>query len=579
MAIKLKCGCGKVLSIKDDAAGRRVKCPGCQALLRVPKPKVEEASAGSEWDLGDAAEQDFDDEPRKTKAKSRGGRSLPPRGSNSRRTSANAKGKQPQSSKRGLLIALSGGLGVLVIGLVAWMLWPKNEATNVAVSPDQNTASNPTAMGGDSTGSANVASDNPGSPPNVVPANPNVSATNTTATMLEGDLKFLQGTWQVTDLKMPPDAPGAAEAAEAAAQVKLITFTIKDDMLTMATPGGVRLQRIKIDSLQTPKRIDLTPLETSSQNRPQLAIYSIEGETWRMCSTQGGTAAPQEMKAAPGQMVMTFQRSTASPATPASLFDLNAWLAAESKFKAMKVVADLAPAEDDMNFGEGVSHCVALSPPETADGTMSPELWTIVSSLSHIFVRPMYTTDASLQQLARHPGLVGLNIGGRLMVTAKGIGELNICPKMTTLFFSDVPVSPELCDAISQLSRLRRLGIYRTPVSSDMLRSIMRLNELEYLSLQETGITDGDLLQIQKLTKLKILLLSKSKVTDQGLNSLKSLTQLRSLFLSDTQVTDQGLQTLKSFSSLKLLTLQGLSVTPQAVAELEAALPNCKIIK
>lgn len=68
-------------------------------------------------------------------------------------------------------------------------------------------------------------------------------------------------------------------------------------------------------------------------------------------------------------------------------------------------------------------------------------------------------------------------------------------------------------------------------------------------------------------------------MTDRGLNSLKSLTQLRSLFLSDTQVTDQGLQTLKSFSSLKLLTLQGLSVTPQAVAELEAALPNCKVIK
>ena len=76
MSIKLKCACGKALSIKDELAGRRVKCPGCQTLLRVPKPKVEEASFGDEWDLGDASEQDFDDDPTQPQAKSRGGRLL-----------------------------------------------------------------------------------------------------------------------------------------------------------------------------------------------------------------------------------------------------------------------------------------------------------------------------------------------------------------------------------------------------------------------------------------------------------------------------------------------------------------------
>ncbi len=437
-----------------------------------------------------------------------------------------------------------------MIALVAWMLWPENEGANVAVSPNQNTDSSPSAMGDDSTSSANLASVNSGAQPNVVPANPDVAATNTTASMLEGDLKFLQGTWQVTDLKMPPDAPGAAEAA---AQVKLITFTIKDDMLTMATPGGVRLQRIKIDSLQTPKRIDLTPLETSSQNRPQLAIYSIEGETWRMCSTQGGTAAPQEMKAAPGQMVMTFQRSTASPATPASLFDLNAWLAAEGKFKAMKVNASMVPWDKFAGI-EGPTHFVALTIPETPDGTISPELWAIVSSISHIAVRTSFATDALLRQLAQHPGLLGINVDTRSTVTADGIVALKGCTQLQILIFH-APASPEVCGACSQLSGLRLFGIGNPIVSKELLASIIQLRQIESLSLQNTGITDNDLLSIQKMTKLKTLLLDNAKVTDEGL------------------------KTLKSFSGLTRLGMMGLNVTPQAVAELEAALPNCKVQK
>lgn len=36
MPIRLKCSCGKVLSVRDELAGKAVKCPGCQAALRVP---------------------------------------------------------------------------------------------------------------------------------------------------------------------------------------------------------------------------------------------------------------------------------------------------------------------------------------------------------------------------------------------------------------------------------------------------------------------------------------------------------------------------------------------------------------
>ncbi len=569
MAIKLQCECGKALSVKDEYAGRRVKCPACQMPLRVSKPQVEKASSDDEWDLGDLAENGWDDEPKKTREKSRGGKSSPTGGSNSRRTSLKVKRKTSQPSNRGILIGFSAGGGLLVVGLLAWMLWPAKPGPNVAVAPSENTARSPSM-----TSNTNSLSVILGSQPNPGAANPAAPSTNTTATKLEGDLKFLQGTWQVADIGLPPDTPRAAEMI---AQMNLVTFTIKDDLLSITFPGGGSFKTIKLDSLQTPKTIDSTPLGGSFPKQPELGIYSIEGETWRMCSSMEGTARPQEMKAAPGQLVFTLQRSSAPPADPASSFDIKAWLAAESQLKAMKVLAQMLPW--DKSFGiEGPTHVVMIDPPETADGTMSPELWAIVSSISHVFVRTTFVTDATLRQLAQHRGLLAISMNTRSAVTADGVGALKACQKLRALAFT-VPVSPDMCGAISQLDQLRTLAIHGSPVSKEMLNSIVRLNQLESLSLGNTRITDDGLLQIQTLAKLKSLSLNHTNVTDQSLKTLSSLLDLESLNLSETKVTDAGMETLKSFKKLKSLSLQETKVTDEGLAELKQALPNCGVFK
>jgi hypothetical protein len=36
MSIKLVCGCGKVIKLKDDSAGKRFKCPSCESILNIP---------------------------------------------------------------------------------------------------------------------------------------------------------------------------------------------------------------------------------------------------------------------------------------------------------------------------------------------------------------------------------------------------------------------------------------------------------------------------------------------------------------------------------------------------------------
>ena len=44
MSIEFKCDCGKTIRVKDDAAGRKIRCPACDEILRVPEDS-EDATA------------------------------------------------------------------------------------------------------------------------------------------------------------------------------------------------------------------------------------------------------------------------------------------------------------------------------------------------------------------------------------------------------------------------------------------------------------------------------------------------------------------------------------------------------
>lgn len=46
MPIRLGCNCGKKLQVKDDLAGKKIKCPGCAEVLRVPGPGGSSAGSG-----------------------------------------------------------------------------------------------------------------------------------------------------------------------------------------------------------------------------------------------------------------------------------------------------------------------------------------------------------------------------------------------------------------------------------------------------------------------------------------------------------------------------------------------------
>ena len=68
-----------------------------------------------------------------------------------------------------------------------------------------------------------------------------------------------------------------------------------------------------------------------------------------------------------------------------------------------------------------------------------------------------------------------------------------------------------------------------------------------------------------------------TQITDAGLMHLKGLTNLEELGLSSTRVTDAGLVHLKGLTKLEKLGLVGTQVTDAGVAELQKALPKCRI--
>ena len=103
--------------------------------------------------------------------------------------------------------------------------------------------------------------------------------------------------------------------------------------------------------------------------------------------------------------------------------------------------------------------------------------------------------------------------------------------------------------------------------------------EVVEVSLAGTKITDAELVHLKGLANLQSLTLTRTEITDSGLVHFKGLPNLQTLYLSGTKVTDTGLVHLKGMTNLEKLILYDAKVTDAGVADLQKALPNCKITK
>jgi len=103
-------------------------------------------------------------------------------------------------------------------------------------------------------------------------------------------------------------------------------------------------------------------------------------------------------------------------------------------------------------------------------------------------------------------------------------------------------------------------------------KELEKLTQLERLTLYGNQLTSVE--GLEKLTSLKMLSLTKNQLT--SVKGLEKLTQLNELYLVSNQLTSvKGLEMLTQLE--KLFLTNNPALTKAQIAELQKALPKCKI--
>lgn len=129
-------------------------------------------------------------------------------------------------------------------------------------------------------------------------------------TLLAGESPSIEGTWSVVSVEYAGQPVAALEGA---------ILTLAGGKKTFKLPSGVVEQgTYTLDAAREPQRIDAT---TAGRSETARGIYSLEGDTLRMCFSQLGTRRPTEFATKMGSdlILMVLKRDpakTASPPTP-----------------------------------------------------------------------------------------------------------------------------------------------------------------------------------------------------------------------------------------------------------------------
>ena len=126
------------------------------------------------------------------------------------------------------------------------------------------------------------------------------------------DAKKLQGTWQAVDL----EANGEKSPAD---QVKELKIVFKGDEVFVVKPSGDDPKnKFKLDSIKTPKTIDVVPIDGSDKGTIHAGIYSLKKGRLTLCINIFGkdpALRPTEFKtkASDGVGLITLERTTVPP--------------------------------------------------------------------------------------------------------------------------------------------------------------------------------------------------------------------------------------------------------------------------
>jgi serine/threonine protein kinase len=207
------------------------------------------------------------------------------------------------------------------------------------------------------------------------------------------------------------------------------------------------------------------------------------------------------------------------------------------------------------------------------DATMAK----LPGDLTWLFISDTNVTDAGFRKL-EHLHHLGHLFARNLNVTPSGLKVMKTWAKIEELDLSHNQITDETCAQILP-PQIYSLTLNGTGVGDNLGPALSKCYSLSWLVISNTSITDAGLRKLAPLSGLNGIILSQCEaIDDQGIDALLRLPHLNLISLSYTKVSKAGLLKLKSLRDLQTLRVCGLKLSRDDIAELSAALPQCKII-
>ncbi|XP_041824644.1 uncharacterized protein si:ch73-173p19.1 [Melanotaenia boesemani] len=222
---------------------------------------------------------------------------------------------------------------------------------------------------------------------------------------------------------------------------------------------------------------------------------------------------------------------------------------------------------------------LSLDQTKVTDAGMVPYLQSAPSCLSQLSLNQTAVTEATLVVLpACVPQLRLLSIKHTKVKDVTALAEMF---SLQTLSVDGTGVTDVSLQNLATHPALSSLSLGGIPVE-DGNHTLQIISGLKLTHLTLPGrhtVTDSGLSYLCKLSLLLELdLTDYTQVTDQGVSQLSTMTRLKKLSLSNTQVTDAGLPALRCLQELQDLCLDRTAVTSQGVAELITCLPHLQVL-
>ena len=170
-------------------------------------------------------------------------------------------------------------------------------------------------------------------------------------------------------------------------------------------------------------------------------------------------------------------------------------------------------------------------------------------------------TDAGLAHLSKLTKLKKLGLY-RTCITDAGLKHLSGLANLETLSLNRTKITGEGFEFLNKLSPLRGLELNEIPLAGTGLANLKPWsNTLENLVLEGVKLNDADLVHLKNFKALKYINLRNTPITDAGLVHIKNIVSLETLYFNGTKITDEGLMVLKDLQNLKRINVTGTLVT------------------